>query len=134
MTSTPPAFAGFTVSEINQIMKLFNNEEPKWVQAALIRADTRLQNFLMALLSLSVISGVTFPNMSIKMFEYGDTATTIQIGSWYRDLHGLYFHGDVASLESDTDDDTVHFKSFEDLVKYVTSIADEQASTAANSS
>ena len=130
-----------TDEQISQILALFDDEydvKEKYKRLLCERMNVRKFNFLIAVIELSIIEGVTFPNLSIEVIEHGDIATTIQIGVKYtRELYGRYHDGYVASLEDEYDEydePTMCFKSFEDLVKYVKIIADKQALTAAKSS
>ena len=84
----------------------------------------------MAFLLLSVVDGVTFPDMCIETLFECDTATVIQVGSYQGDLNG-WVHGAVATLETEYGCNVEYFKSFDELVQYIKGVAAEQSKSVA---
>jgi hypothetical protein len=106
-----------------------NDSDPVMSLTRPERMSIRMWHFLIAVIILQTL-GVQFePEFSIEDILRGDTATTIYIGnSWSRDLHGLCFNGDVASLEDYEDEqNSRYFKSIDTLVTYVKGVIAEQA-------
>jgi hypothetical protein len=128
-TPTPIEFNGLSPIEIGKIMVHFggNDSDPVMHLTRPERMNIRRWHFLSAVIVLQTL-GVQFePEFSIEDILRGDTATTIYIGkSWSRDLHGLCFNGDVASLEDCEDErNSRYFKSLDSLVEYVQGVIDE---------
>ena len=119
--------AGLSDSEIAAITAMFNSDPVKRLPYEQ-RNCNRWRRFATAIAVLGKFKEVKFDFSIEDLIQLGDTATSIDIGSWSRNLHGLCFGGYVASLE-DEDDDTnnVSFKTFASLVAYVKGVIAEHA-------
>ena len=133
MTSEPTAFGGLSDTEIGEITDLFNPATSK-DQAMTLSSEERnymrWSNVVSAASLLGKLDGVELGSSIKELIQWKGkcTATSIDIGSWSRDLNGLCFDGYVASLEDNCDDDNnVLFKTFDSLVEYVKGVIAEHA-------
>lgn len=112
-------------TEIERITTLF---DPAMNLSSDGRNSIRWSNFVSAAILLGKLIGVKFGSSINELIQLKCTVTRIYIGSWSRDLYGLCFDGDVASLEDECNEkNDVFFKTFPSLVEYVKGVIAEQA-------